>query len=55
MKGYVEDLTGKAFTYQPVDAGNINLGVISIIAIFSIIYELLSYSRKLKQEQDLTI
>ncbi|RLJ80150.1 hypothetical protein [Pedobacter alluvionis] len=55
MKGYVEDLTGKAFTYQTMDAGNINLGVISIIAIFSIIYELLSYSRKLKQENDLTI
>ena len=55
MKGYVEDLIGKAFTYQPMDAGNINLGVISIIAIFSIIYELLSYSRNLKQENDLTI
>ncbi|WP_412468011.1 hypothetical protein [Pedobacter sp. KLB.chiD] len=55
MKGYVEDLTGKAFKYQPIIAENINLGVISLIAIFSIIYELLSYSRSLKQENDLTI
>lgn len=55
MKGYVEDLTGKAFKYQPIIAENINLGVISLVAILSVIYELLSYSRSLKQETDLTI
>ncbi len=54
-KQYVEDLTGDAFKYQRAGAENINLGVISLVAILSIIYELLSYSRKLKQENDLTI
>lgn len=55
VKGYVEDLTDKAFKYQPVAGGHINLDVISLIAILTVIYELLSYSRKLKQENDLTI
>ncbi|MNK75463.1 hypothetical protein D3C87_950040 [compost metagenome] len=55
IQGYVEDLTGKAFKYLHNDAGDYNLGGVSLVVILSIIYELLSYSRKLKQENDLTI
>ncbi|MGM9478451.1 hypothetical protein ACS5PU_18645 [Pedobacter sp. GSP4] len=55
VNGYVADLTGSAFKYRNSDAGDINLGILSLFAILSVIYELLSYSRKLKQENDLTI
>ncbi|GGG93785.1 hypothetical protein [Pedobacter zeae] len=55
IKQYIEELTNKAFNYQPMNRENINLGVVSLIALISLIYELLSYSRKLKQENDLTI
>lgn len=52
---YVEKLAGTTFKYYYSDADSINLNVVFLIMVISVVYELLSYSRKLKQENDLTI
>lgn len=51
----VDDLTHHAFKYYYSNIGDVNLNVMSIVAVLTVVYELLSYSRKLKQENDLTI
>lgn len=52
---YIGNLTHNAFKYYYPADGSFNLNILSLIAILSVIYELLSYSRKLKAENDLTI
>ncbi|TCD10605.1 hypothetical protein EZ449_09680 [Pedobacter frigidisoli] len=55
LDGYIEELTNHLFKYDYSNIGNSNITMLSLIVVFTIIYELLSYSRKLKQENDLTI
>jgi len=57
IDGYVASLTNNAFKYRTLDAGRgpVSIEMLSLVVIITIIYELLSYSRKLKQENDLTI
>lgn len=52
---YIEELTNHVFKYAHDNIGNINITMLSLIVVLTIIYELLSYSRKLKEENDLTI
>ncbi|WP_431292161.1 hypothetical protein [Pedobacter sp. P26] len=52
---YVLQLTNNQFGIPSFHQESINFSMLSLIAILTIIYELLSYSRKLKQENDLTI
>jgi hypothetical protein len=52
---YVLHLTNNQLGIPRFDLGTVNLSLLSLVAILTIIYELLSYSRKLKQENDLTI
>jgi hypothetical protein len=52
---YVLHLTNNQFGIPRFHQESINFSMLSLIVILTIIYELLSYSRKLKQENDLTI
>lgn len=52
---YVLHLTNNQFGIPRFHQESINFSMLSLIAILTIIYELLSYSRKLKEENDLTI
>ncbi|WP_316827758.1 hypothetical protein [Pedobacter miscanthi] len=52
---YVLHLTNNQFGIPSFHQKSINFSMLSLVAILTIIYELLSYSRKLKEENDLTI
>jgi glycerol-3-phosphate acyltransferase PlsY len=52
---YMLHLTNNQFGVSSFHKESINFSMLSLVAILTIIYELLSYSRKLKLENDLTI
>lgn len=52
---YLLHLTNNQFSIPRIQLESFNFSMLSLIAILVIIYELLSYARKLKQENDLTI
>jgi len=52
---YVNKLSGHDFKYFLDTNLSFNFTLLSLFAVLAIIYDLLSYSRKLKEENDLTI
>lgn len=52
---YVSKLSGHDFKYFLDTNLSFNFTLLSLFAVLAIIYDLLSYSRKLKEENDLTI
>jgi len=52
---YVSELSGHDFKYFLDTNLSFNFTLLSLFAVLAIIYDLLSYSRKLKEENDLTI
>lgn len=55
VKQYVLDLTLYRFEYSGLNDTPFGMPILALIIVLTVIYELLSYSRKLKQENDLTI
>lgn len=55
VKQYVLDLTKYRFEYSELNDAPFGIAILALIVVLTVIYELLSYSRKLKQENDLTI
>jgi len=55
VNNYVSKLIGHQFKYFHDTTLSLNFTMLSLIAVLAIIYDLLSYSRKLKEENDLTI
>ncbi|WP_231423928.1 MULTISPECIES: hypothetical protein [Pedobacter] len=55
INNYVSKLVGHEFKYFQDTTLALNFTILSLIAVLAIIYDLLSYSRKLKEENDLTI
>ena len=55
VNNYVGKFIGHEFKYFHDNTLSLNFTMLSLIAVLAIIYDLLSYSRKLKEENDLTI
>jgi len=55
VKQYVLGLTLYRFEYSGLNDTPIGMMILALVIVLTVIYELLSYSRKLKQENDLTI
>lgn len=52
---YVASFTGNKLSVYHFSSGSSTVTIVSMMLLFTIIYELFSYSRQLKQENDLTI